>query len=343
MYKMTNFIGGGQIDEQFDYSAKYFKVVGKNRNKFKYRVGLNIDPLSFNPSGSCTHGGLYFTTFLHLHDYLQCGNTIAIIQIPAETPVYCDPCKTKWKAPRLIVERFISLVEFNRSINQSRLCKEMFAKETSTLEQYAINNCYPVQHVFISYNKKTWWDMIERDSDGWKYVYIQDMQLMARVCLHYPLSLRYYLSNHYRGPVDLEYSNYRWIRYEKYEQRQGICSANSYVKGLSISNLVALSQKGRILEIYPKHRFTAMWMAYLRAGYYCSLVPSHLLTAEIIAGLKSQLAFLANLDSIRADIDMRAGIKDSERIEIFAAIDKCIDDGRRIFKGFDDGLPVNIE
>jgi hypothetical protein len=41
---------------------KYYKIVNpKGHQRIKYKEGRNIDPLPFNPSGSCSSGGIYFS------------------------------------------------------------------------------------------------------------------------------------------------------------------------------------------------------------------------------------------------------------------------------------------
>lgn len=111
----------------FDYSATYYKCVGQNCNNFKYHVGLNEDPLPWNPQGSCQPGGLYFTDIAGLHGFLNFGFQVAVIRVPDGTPVYCESMISfasyhvtrKWKAPRLEVLEIIELCEFNKRINGS--------------------------------------------------------------------------------------------------------------------------------------------------------------------------------------------------------------------------------
>jgi len=41
---------------------KYYKLLNKTENHydFQYHDGLNVDTNKFNPTGTCTKGGLYF-------------------------------------------------------------------------------------------------------------------------------------------------------------------------------------------------------------------------------------------------------------------------------------------
>ena len=76
------------------------------------RTGTYIDPLNFNPSGSCQAGGLYFTDIDHIFDFVDYGDNIATIKIPVNTPVYKDPGNEKWKCKTFNIVRFDTVQEF---------------------------------------------------------------------------------------------------------------------------------------------------------------------------------------------------------------------------------------
>jgi hypothetical protein len=92
----------------------FYKVVREDltHNAMVYKQGLNIDPLEFNPVGSCQSGGLYFTDFAHLGRFYAYGALVAIITIPEDAQVYRDPEEDKWKADRFIIERFESIESY---------------------------------------------------------------------------------------------------------------------------------------------------------------------------------------------------------------------------------------
>ena len=95
-----------------EYQNKtFYKVVRKDltHNTVIYKLGLNTDPLKFNPNGSCKSGGLYFTDIAHLGRFYKYGELVAIITIPEDARVYRDPAEDKWKADRFIIERFESI------------------------------------------------------------------------------------------------------------------------------------------------------------------------------------------------------------------------------------------
>ena len=43
---------------------KYYKITNEEEthNNLKYKTGLNVDPLPFNPEGDCIKGGIYFAS-----------------------------------------------------------------------------------------------------------------------------------------------------------------------------------------------------------------------------------------------------------------------------------------
>ncbi len=82
---------------------KYVKILKDDmcHKGFRYQLGLNIDHLVFNPSGSCKPGGLYFTDLDNFVKFLNYGTLIADVGVPPGTEIYADPEGSKWKAPRI--------------------------------------------------------------------------------------------------------------------------------------------------------------------------------------------------------------------------------------------------
>lgn len=79
---------------------------------FEYKLGLNIDTVPFNPSGSCKSGGLYFTTAEYLHNYFHVGDYIAIIDLPQNARIYRDPGGNFFKADQIFIKKIIPIHEF---------------------------------------------------------------------------------------------------------------------------------------------------------------------------------------------------------------------------------------
>jgi hypothetical protein len=98
-----------------------YKLLYSNRyhNGVTYEEGLNVDPLPFNPSGSCLPGGLYYTSLEHLPKWMDPSwPLIADVTLPADTLVYAEPCGTKWKANQLVLSNIRLLREFLAELDE---------------------------------------------------------------------------------------------------------------------------------------------------------------------------------------------------------------------------------
>mgnify|MGYP000317113444 CR=1 FL=1 len=86
---------------------RYVKILHASliHNKFTYKEGLNVDVLPFDGSGSCKPGGLYFTDLENFLRYTNFGTLVADVTIPDDAKVYPEPCRTKWKANKIILSR----------------------------------------------------------------------------------------------------------------------------------------------------------------------------------------------------------------------------------------------
>ena len=83
---------------------KFYKVLNDSlcHFGFTYAAGLNVDTQLFNPSSTCSAGGLYFCEEEHLHLYLfSYGYICATVSIPDDALVYKED--TKYKANQLIL------------------------------------------------------------------------------------------------------------------------------------------------------------------------------------------------------------------------------------------------
>lgn len=93
----------------------YYKLLNDDlvHYGFKYVEGLNVDTFKFNPNDSCKPGGLYYTDFEHIGSWASEGRTkIAQVTLPPDAHVYNEPCKTKWKADRLVLGPIRPLKDF---------------------------------------------------------------------------------------------------------------------------------------------------------------------------------------------------------------------------------------
>ena len=70
---------------------KYYKILSESECHFdlQYQDGLNIDPVPWNPNGSCEPGGIYFASE-DILAFLGSGPWIREVIIPDDVPIYQD-------------------------------------------------------------------------------------------------------------------------------------------------------------------------------------------------------------------------------------------------------------
>ena len=86
----------------------YYKILRENKTHhgLVYKEGLNVDPIPFNPSGSCLSGGIYFAE-KDILAFLWAGPLICEVTLPEDARVYKNPGKPeKWKADKVILGPF---------------------------------------------------------------------------------------------------------------------------------------------------------------------------------------------------------------------------------------------
>jgi len=87
---------------------KFYKILNENENhhEFQFKTGLNVDPIPFNPSGSCEPGGIYFSRE-DILAFLNYGPWIREVTPPQDAQIYEDPSSNpkKWKADKVILGR----------------------------------------------------------------------------------------------------------------------------------------------------------------------------------------------------------------------------------------------
>jgi hypothetical protein len=97
--------------EQFNKDYKDYKFVKltnetENHNDFQFQTGLNIDRVKFNPVGSCSPGGIYFTDCNKYIRWLSYGGQsmywIRDVHVPYDAQVYVE--KNKFKADKIILD-----------------------------------------------------------------------------------------------------------------------------------------------------------------------------------------------------------------------------------------------
>jgi len=87
---------------------KYYKILSEDEthHDLKYKYGLNVDPVPFNPTGSCRAGGIYFSRE-DILAFLDYESWIREVRIPVDAQVYedPDPDPKKWKADKVWLGR----------------------------------------------------------------------------------------------------------------------------------------------------------------------------------------------------------------------------------------------
>ena len=87
------------------YIMDFYKITNEKErhNGMQYKGGMNVDIIPFNPSGTCTRGGIYFSRedILAFIDY---GPWIRKVTIPEGEKIYENPREPKkWKAHKVIL------------------------------------------------------------------------------------------------------------------------------------------------------------------------------------------------------------------------------------------------
>jgi hypothetical protein len=99
-------ITGEQFNEQYkDYKFVKLTIETENHNNFQFHQGLNIDHVKFNPVGSCSPGGIYFTDYdkyiQWLTYYGQKMCWMRDVCIPTDAHIYVEV--DKFKADKIIL------------------------------------------------------------------------------------------------------------------------------------------------------------------------------------------------------------------------------------------------
>jgi hypothetical protein len=85
----------------------FYKITNEEEKHrgMKYKTGLNVDILPFNPSGNCESGGIYFSRE-DILAFMEYGKWIRKVTLPENAKVYENPgSPKKWKADKVILGR----------------------------------------------------------------------------------------------------------------------------------------------------------------------------------------------------------------------------------------------
>jgi len=107
---------------------------GKKHSNLTYKEGINEDILSFNPNGSCTPGGLYFTNISNARHWINYGCYVVFIELCEDAIFYIEPCGTKYKTNKFKINKFISLDLKENEEQTEEICKLAVQQDGYTLE-----------------------------------------------------------------------------------------------------------------------------------------------------------------------------------------------------------------
>ena len=108
----TTFISS--ITQKYGSSPMFLKVLKENQEHYglTYKLGINEDSLTFNPTGSCESGGLYFSINEYITKFCDLGTKIAIIKLMDDALFYIEPNDDKFKTNKFIIEKIYTFQEF---------------------------------------------------------------------------------------------------------------------------------------------------------------------------------------------------------------------------------------
>jgi len=171
---------------KFDENTIFCKIIRSNRTSclgFTYKYGLNVDHVPFNPTGSCKPGGLYFTTFEHITEFMAYGSIVAFITLCYDAKFYRDPEKNKFKTNKFKITHMFSFAELVKQniIQTPKICAVTVYEDPFMLKY--INNQTP-EICMIA---------VKQNGLVLKYVNLQTIEICEIAVKQNPFSLQYVL------------------------------------------------------------------------------------------------------------------------------------------------------
>jgi hypothetical protein len=158
-------ISGKQLNE---YNVKFYKFINEEKchNDLVFDVGEIIDPIKFNPTNSCSKGGIYFTTFEHIFRFLDYGCYFCEIIIFDDSRCYIE--NNKIKANKFTIKNMIPISDLN-SWNNTQFCLEAVKQNGKTL-RYVREKTEEIRLEAVKEN-------------GLVLEYIRDLEQTEQICL----------------------------------------------------------------------------------------------------------------------------------------------------------------
>jgi hypothetical protein len=128
---------GLEFKQQYPY-YQAVKIIGNNKNNYHYQLGLNIDPIPYQPSSKCQANSLYFIDIEYLEYYIhrECtinlkknifiypnyGYQIAYIDIVDDSNIYLED-SFKYKTDKIFITKIISFQDYFSQLTEEKLFK----------------------------------------------------------------------------------------------------------------------------------------------------------------------------------------------------------------------------
>jgi|SaaInlStandDraft_4_1057021.scaffolds.fasta_scaffold04655_3 hypothetical protein len=181
MFQNNIFQNGTCTGKEFtDYynksNTKFYKILKEDlvHNRYKFIDGLNIDPIPFNPKGSCSAGGFYFTEYdkiAHWLTYTKNLTYIAEITIPDDAQVYIE--ENKFKTDKFILNlKDMTTIKDHKCWYDADFCK------------LAVQRCgYDLQYVNIPQTEALCKFAVKQNGFALKYVNIPQTDALCKMAV----------------------------------------------------------------------------------------------------------------------------------------------------------------
>lgn len=157
LHKLRGWFSRNRTDKKEEINSKvikeiYFKVTNEEEKHYgyQYKDGLNVLDKEFEHEGSCVAGGLYFTDFLNIKNFLHFGVNLRIVKLPkhnldfkmVKDPVTKDG--NKWRANMIVLGEKYSLYDIDtyKKFNLNILKSDIIAKLCSKRDIDGLNKLY---------------------------------------------------------------------------------------------------------------------------------------------------------------------------------------------------------
>ena len=161
---MSNVYAG--IEFKKKYGNIFYKILREDltHHHFTFKEGVNIDTKKFNPSGSCSKGGIYFANYENICDYLDYGTNVCSVNILDDSLVYVE--NKKFKADKIDITNICLLsdsdlfsnkteLEYINMVNKNWLLLKYIKNQTNKICETAVKkNGYALKFVPIEKRSK---------------------------------------------------------------------------------------------------------------------------------------------------------------------------------------------